>query len=64
LISGFVDPLGLTEQSTGADEVIAKTSGEVIALTRAVARLLNRPAPRKPASPTPRVGPRAKASNL
>ena len=26
LLSGFVDPLGLTEENTGADAVIAKSS--------------------------------------
>jgi CheY-like chemotaxis protein len=67
LISGFVEPLGLTEQSTGADEVIPKTCGEVVALTRAVSKLLNRPVRKQPypsPAPSPRVGSRAKASNL
>ena len=48
LLSGFVDPLGLTEQSTGADVVIAKSAGEVRHLVRAVYRLLHQRAPRKP----------------
>ncbi|HTT65719.1 MAG TPA: response regulator [Bryobacteraceae bacterium] len=48
LLSGFVEPLGLTEQSTGADVVIVKSAGEVGQLTRSVKRLLSQPA-RKPA---------------
>lgn len=43
LLSGFVEPLGLTEQSTGADVVIAKSAGEVNILLRAVGRLLRKP---------------------
>jgi CheY-like chemotaxis protein len=50
LLSGFVEPLGLTEENTGADAVIAKTAGEVAHLTRSVKRLLNRGA-RKPPMP-------------
>lgn len=49
LVSGFVEPLGLTEESTGADVVIAKSAGEVGQLTRSVKRLLSQPA-RKPAA--------------
>jgi len=49
LLSGFVEPLGLTEQSTGADVVIVKSSGEVGHLTRSVKRLLGQPPARKPA---------------
>jgi len=48
LLSGFVDPLGLTEQSTGADVVIAKSVNEPAHLLRWVKRLLNRPTSRKP----------------
>lgn len=48
LLSGFVEPLGLCEQSTGADVVIAKSAGEVTNLTRSVKRLLSRPPIRKP----------------
>lgn len=47
LLSGFVEPLGLTEQSTGADIVLSKSAGEVGFLIRSVRRLLNRQ-PRKP----------------
>lgn len=50
LISGFVDTLGLTEESTGADAVIQKSANEVQQLVRAVARVLRKkPAARKPA---------------
>jgi CheY-like chemotaxis protein len=48
LLSGFVDPLGLTEQSTGADVVIAKSFNEPAQLTRWVKRLVNRANRRKP----------------
>jgi len=47
LLSGFVEPLGLTEQSTGADLVMAKTAREATQLVRSVKRLLNQ-ATRKP----------------
>ncbi|MDE3168472.1 MAG: response regulator [Acidobacteriota bacterium] len=49
LLSGFVEPLGLTEQNTGADAVIAKSSREAAHLVRAVKRLLTQ-AVRKPPS--------------
>jgi CheY-like chemotaxis protein len=48
LLSGFVEPLGLTEQSTGADIVLSKSAGEVGLLIRSVRRLLNHPPVRKP----------------
>jgi CheY-like chemotaxis protein len=48
LLSGFGEPLGLTEQSTGADAVIAKSSNEPAHLVRWVKRLANRAAARKP----------------
>ena len=48
LLSAFVDPLGLNEQNTGADAVIAKTSNEPAQLARSVKRLLNRGPMRKP----------------
>lgn len=50
LLSGFVEPLGLNEKSTGADVVIAKSSGEVANLVRAVARLLAQRVEKKPPS--------------
>jgi CheY-like chemotaxis protein len=46
LLSGFVEPMGLSEATTGADVVLAKSAGEVGFLTRSVRRLLSRP-PRK-----------------
>jgi len=49
LLSGFVEPLGLTEKSTGADIVLSKSAGEVGFLIRSVRRLLSRQPPRKPA---------------
>jgi CheY-like chemotaxis protein len=61
LLSGFVDPLGLTEESTGADVVIAKSSNEPAHLTRWVKRLLNRTA-RKPPASQKRAVARVKAS--
>ncbi len=48
LLSGFVDPLGLTEETTGADVVIAKSAHEPQHLVRWVRRLVNRAASRKP----------------
>lgn len=64
LLSGFVEPLGLTEQSTGADVVITKSAGEVGHLTRSVKRMLSQGPVRKPAAsaeaPTP-VRPKARA---
>ncbi len=48
LLSGFVEPLGLTEDGTGADVVIVKSSNEPSHLLRWVKRLMNRTTPRKP----------------
>jgi CheY-like chemotaxis protein len=55
LLSGFIEPLGLSERNTNADVVIAKSAQEVPHLLRSVSRLLNRRAksgrsalPRKP----------------
>ncbi len=48
LLSGFVEPLGLTEENTGADVVIIKSSNEAAHLVRWVKRLVNRGTPRKP----------------
>ena len=42
MLSGFVEPLGLTELNTGADAVISKSANEPAHLTRSVKRLLNR----------------------
>jgi CheY-like chemotaxis protein len=57
LISGFVDSLGLSEESTGADVVIQKSANEVSHMVRSVSRLLRRKPARKPPSaegPPPR----------
>jgi CheY-like chemotaxis protein len=62
LLSGFVEPLGLTEENTGADAVIAKSSNEPAHLTRWVKRLLNR-ATRKPPATQKMAPARAKASS-
>lgn len=49
LVSGMVDVLGLNEQNTGADAVVAKNASEVSHMVRAVNRLLHRTtAPKKP----------------
>src|ERR1017187_2731293 len=48
LLSGFVEPLGLTEENTGADAVIAKSANEPANLLRWVKRLANRAPARKP----------------
>ncbi len=64
LLSGFVEPLGLTEGNTGADAVIAKSSNEPAHLVRWVKRLLNRATSRKPPT-TQKLGTRSttRASN-
>jgi CheY-like chemotaxis protein len=48
LVSGYVEPLGLTEKSTGANVVIMKSAHEVPHLIRAAHRLLNPKSTRKP----------------
>jgi|SRR5947209_9740618 len=48
LLSTLVEPLGLTEENTGADAVVAKNSREAVHLVRAVKRLLNHAPSRKP----------------
>jgi CheY-like chemotaxis protein len=48
LLSGFVEPMGLTEENTGADVVIIKSSNEAAQLVRWVKRLVNRGTSRKP----------------
>ncbi len=49
LLSGIAEPLGLSQENTGADAVIAKNSNEPATLVRWVKRLINRPPSRKPA---------------
>jgi len=48
LLSGFVEPLGLDEGSTGADAVLSKCANEAATLVRTVHRLLARRPARKP----------------
>jgi CheY-like chemotaxis protein len=50
LVSGYVDTLGLSEESTSADAVIQKSANEVSHLVRAVARLLRQKPVPKPAT--------------
>jgi CheY-like chemotaxis protein len=50
LLSGFVNCLGLTPESTGADELINKSNKEVPELLRAVRKLAARPRRKKPSS--------------
>jgi CheY-like chemotaxis protein len=50
LISGYVDSLGLSEESTGADVVIQKSANEISHLVRSVSRLLRRKPAKKPAA--------------
>ncbi len=59
LVSGYVDGLGMTEASTGADVVIPKSSHEVPHLVRSVNRLLGNGVPKKPAG-SHRPAPKAK----
>ncbi len=54
LLSGYVDALGLTESTTGADIVLAKGPNEVAHLIRAVSRLL-RQGVKKPVGSQPRT---------
>jgi len=61
LLSGLVEPLGLTEESTGADAVIAKNNNEPANLVRWVKRLANRAPARKPAASQRRILARAQA---
>jgi CheY-like chemotaxis protein len=60
LLSGFVEPLGLSEENTGADVVIAKNSSEPTHLPRSIKRLLNRPPLRKPPGRQKSGAPRAR----
>jgi CheY-like chemotaxis protein len=50
LLSGFVDCLGLTPQSSGADELINKSNKEIPELLRAIRKLAARPRRRKAGS--------------
>lgn len=55
LLSGFVEPLGLNEQNTGADLVLAKSAGELGHLVRAIDRLLSRRIRKKPVRSQPKI---------
>jgi CheY-like chemotaxis protein len=61
VLSGFVEPLGLTEANTGADAVIAKSANEAAHLVRWVKRLASTPC-RKPM--TAQNAARARHGNL
>jgi CheY-like chemotaxis protein len=50
LLSGFVEPLGLNEENTGADTVLTKSANEPAHLMRSVKRLLNRTVKKPPLS--------------
>lgn len=62
LLSGFAERLGLTAESSGADELISKSNKEVPELLRAVQKLAAHPRRRKPASERARQG-NSKAAN-
>src|SRR5580700_12248065 len=47
LLSGFIGCLGLTEQTTGADELVSKSNKEVPELLRAIRKLAARPRRRR-----------------
>jgi CheY-like chemotaxis protein len=59
LLSGYVEALGLTESSTGADLVLAKNATEVPHLIRGVSRLLRQRSMKKPPA-SQRITPAAK----
>jgi CheY-like chemotaxis protein len=61
LLSGFVEPLGLTAENTGADSVISKSANEPGHLARAVKRLINA-GKRKPPS-SRNTGPKSAPKN-
>lgn len=48
ILSAFVDTLGLSEGSTGADVVLPKSANEIPHLVRAVNRILRRRTAKKP----------------
>jgi CheY-like chemotaxis protein len=50
LLSGFAGCLGITPESSGADEVLVKSSTEVPELLRALKKLSHQPAPRRAGS--------------
>jgi CheY-like chemotaxis protein len=52
LLSGYVDALGLTEKTTGANAVIMKSANEVSHLVRTATRLMDLKPARKPPGAT------------
>jgi len=50
MLSGYIECLGLTPESSGADELINKSDKEVPQLLRAIRRLAAQPRRRKPGS--------------
>ena len=56
LLAGHLSASGMTEKSTGADELISKSNKEVPELLRAVKKLATPPRRRGPASHTPPPG--------
>ena len=61
LLSGFVETMGLTEESTGADAIVVKSSNEPARLTRTMKRLANRAPVRKPPASQKRIMVKARA---
>jgi len=61
LVSSVAEPLGLTEENTGADVVIAKNAAEPTHLPRSIKRLLNRALLRKPPGRQQSAAARARA---
>jgi CheY-like chemotaxis protein len=59
LLSGFIGCLGMTEQSTGADELVCKSNKEVPELLRAIRKLATRPRRRGASSQPGPDGPAA-----
>jgi CheY-like chemotaxis protein len=64
LLAGFIEPVGLTEQNTGADAIIVKSCHEPNHLVRAVRRLANRAPARKPPSSQKKVAARVRTAAL
>jgi CheY-like chemotaxis protein len=59
LVCGLIEPLGLTEENTGADAVIGKNAKEPVQLGRWVKRLTSRAPGRKPPAKQERIPARA-----
>jgi len=62
LLSGFAACLGMTEETSGADEVLCKSNKEVPELLRAVKRLASLPPRRSPSSVTTSVPEKRKST--